>query len=371
MLLSLLIAPLLYFRAPAPDAPPLKSTVSSRFPLGSCVNVTVLRDGNGTGPYGDTLAKNFSLVEPENELKPPALWFGPDKFDFTKTDYLIGGPGQEGWAEKHHVAVRGHVLVYARDEGYTIPGWLLKQESQISPEQAKTMLHDYIKTVAGRYKGKIAMWDVVNEAIDDRTNERPLNLRNSFWFRKLGPDFLVLAFKYAHEADPKAQLYYNEFSVEEGGAKADRLLALATYIKSHGGPITGVGLQYHTGLWDHVAKPGDAHYKLIDRIKDAGFTFMITELDCGIDVKPLADGSKSFGNEPAKPDLLEKQADILAGIYRMAASYPQLPRRADVGLHRQLQLDSTIPTRQRRCPSLRHQLSAEASTLCCRGCLKS
>jgi endo-1,4-beta-xylanase len=212
------------------------------------------------------------------------------------------------------------VLVYARDEGYTIPRWLLDEESSITPDQAKTILHDYILAVAGRYKGKISMWDVINEAIDDQPNDRPFNLRNSFWFRKLGANFVVLAFKFAHEADPKAELYYNDYSVENGGRKADSMLSLADFIRNNGGPITGIGLQYHTILAEHETR-GDGHYQLLTEIQKRKLTFMITELDLGIPVKQFPREDPNHGMIPADPADLQAQADRYSSIFKMALSF--------------------------------------------------
>jgi endo-1,4-beta-xylanase len=282
--------------------------------IGTCARADYLRDNVDGGRYALTLSNQFNLLEPENDLKPPAIWQGIGKYNFANPDFLTD------WAATHKVKVRGHVLVYARDEGYTIPGWLRAMESQISSEQAKQILRDYIFTVVGRYKGKIAMWDVVNEAIDDNKNDRPFNLRNSFWFRKLGPEFLLLAFQYAHEADPKAELYYNEYNVEHGGSKADSLLALADYLREHHAPITGLGLQYHIGLWDHI-QPGDGHYALLDQIRQRKLAFMITELDIGIDVVPFSRTDPNRGLQPKDASQVDGQANLYADVFKMALCY--------------------------------------------------
>lgn len=159
-----------------------------RLILGSAVPVNCLRDNVDEGKFVATTASEFNLIELENELKPPAIWMGPREYKFSDVDFVVGEPEKEGWAQKHKVKLRGHVLIYARDEGYTLPQWIRAKESELSKEQASELLHDYIRAVAGRYKGKIAMWDVVNEAIDDRPNSNPYNLRNSFWFRNWGPN---------------------------------------------------------------------------------------------------------------------------------------------------------------------------------------
>ncbi len=290
-----------------------------RLNLGSCAPIGLLRENADGGKYAVTLAREMNLVEPENELKPPTLWRGIGQYDYTNPDFLKGDPGHKGLAQKNHMKVRGHVLVYARDEGYTIPGWLLKSESSISSDQAKGILRDYIHTVAGRYKGKIAMWDVVNEAVDDSPNKRPFNLRDSFWFRKLGPEFLVLAFKYAHEADPKAELYYNDYAIENGGWKGESVLQIADYLKKEGAPITGLGLQYHTVLRE-VLRPGDGHYKMLDEIKARKLAFMITELDLGIPVKEYPTNDPRHGLLASSADL-KSQAERYGDLFRVALSY--------------------------------------------------
>src|SRR5579862_1891800 len=107
-------------------APSLRDLAArDRLTVGSCVQVGLLRSGADGGQYEAVLARELNLVEPENELKPPSLWRALDKYDFTNPDFLLGKPGERGWAQEHRMKVRGHVLVYARDEGYTIPRWLL------------------------------------------------------------------------------------------------------------------------------------------------------------------------------------------------------------------------------------------------------
>jgi endo-1,4-beta-xylanase len=270
------------------------------------------------GRFASTVVSNFDFVELENEFKPPAVWLGPREYDFAASDFIVGGPGKKGWAQKHKVRVRGHVLVYASDNGYTLPAWIKGPEGDVSKEEASALLHDYIFAFAGRYRGKIAMWDVVNEAIDDRPgNGNPFNLRNSYWFRKLGPEFLVLAFKWAHEADPKAELYYNDYSVENGGEKGKQMLALGQWLKEQGAPITGMGLQYHIDCTTKI-EPGDGHYNFIEEIRKLGLAYMITELDVAVPVESKSAGDPDFGLIPKDPKDLDRQAEVYASVFKMA-----------------------------------------------------
>ncbi len=316
---------LLAFRCPSAQAatPPIPQNLRDlakkrRLILGTEVPLRNLQNDVDEGRFVSTAVANFDLIELENELKPPAIWIGPHDYNFAAGDFVVGAPGQEGWAQRHKMKVRGHVLLYAKDEGYTLPQWLKGPQGDIPKEQAAELLHDYIRAVAGRYKGKIAMWDVVNEAIDDRPNNgNPYNLRNTYWFRKLGPEFLVLAFKWAHEADPKAELYYNDYSVEGGGPKADSMLALGKWLKSQGAPITGLGLQYHIDARTKIA-PGDGHYGFIEAIRKAGLAYMITELDVAVTAKPAAPGAPSRDFEPQDPADYDRQAEVYASVIRMA-----------------------------------------------------
>jgi endo-1,4-beta-xylanase len=290
-----------------------------RLNLGSAMPVADLRSDVDDGKYAALAAANFNLMELENDLKPPSIWTGPHMYHFSDVDFVLGAPGKTGWAQAHGLRLRGHVLVYARDEGYTLPQWLRSSGATLSKEEASDLLHTYIRTLVGRYRGKVAMWDVANEAIDDRPNSNPYNLRDSFWFRKLGPEFLLLAFKWAHEADPKAELYYNEYGIEGGGEKAKHLLDLAKWLKDNGAPITGLGLQYHIDCRTSIT-PGDGHYQLTDEIRKLGLAYMITELDVAVPVKRLPAGDPLRGAVPVDPEDLDLQAKTYAAVFQMALS---------------------------------------------------
>jgi endo-1,4-beta-xylanase len=128
---------------------------------------------------------------------------------------------------------------------------------------------------------------------------------------------LVLAFKWAHEADPKAELYYNDYAVEGGGAKADHMLDLAKWLREQGAPITGLGLQYHIDCRTSIA-PGDGHYGFIDAIEKARFAYMITELDVSVPVKPFPNSDPNRGQIPADPADLDRQAKTYVSVFEMA-----------------------------------------------------
>lgn len=296
--------------------------ISRGLRLGTAAPIDLLRsDSADSLAYRAFLLSNFNMVEPENDLKPPAIWKGEGVYSFGVADWLLGAPGQLGWAQRNGFAVRGHVLVYARDEGYTLPQWIRDRGAGISPDKARQLLKDYIYAVAGRYKGKVFAWDVINEAIDDAPNQRPFQMRDSFWFRKLGRDFVKLAFQFAHEADPQAELYLNEYGAEGLGRKSDAVLELARWLRSQGVFISGVGMQWHRGLGEKVV-PGSDFYQNAERLRKDGFDFQITELDVALPVKPYPAEDPRHGQEPSSPDSLSQQADAYRAMLRYALSFP-------------------------------------------------
>lgn len=268
--------------------------------LGTAASINNLRRNSDGGQHNWYIKKNYHVIEPENDFKPMKLWRGVNNYSWIDCDWLLGATGNStGWAQQNGMQIRGHTLVWANDKN--TPNWLLQQESSMSQDQAKSLMHDYIHAVVGRYRGKVPWWDVVNEAIDDsKNNSRPLNMRDCFWYRKLGQDFVKYAFIFAQQADPQAQLYYNDYNNEDMGTKSTQVLELAKWIRSQGAIIHGIGMQWHVRVSRHV-KPGDQHYQNAQRIIDNGFDFMVTELDVAI---PMNAGSPRDPNDEQKQGLL-------------------------------------------------------------------
>ncbi len=296
--------------------------ISRGLRLGTAAPIDVLRgDSADSSAFRAALMLGFNMIEPENDFKPPAIWQGEGKYDFDRADWLLGAPGALGWAQSNGFAVRGHVLVYARDDGYTLPQWIRDRQAAISPDKARQLLKDYIYALVGRYKGKVLAWDVLNEAIDDGPGARPLHLRDSFWFRKLGPDFVKLAFQFAHEADPRAELYYNDYAAEGLSPKSDAVLELVRWVRAQGVFVSGVGMQWHKGVGDKI-EPGDAFYRNAERLRKEGFDFQITELDVAVPVKPYPKEDARYGQQAASPHDLKQQAAVYREVLRLALSFP-------------------------------------------------
>jgi endo-1,4-beta-xylanase len=188
---------------------------------------------------------------------------------------------------------------------------------QASREVVLERLKNHIMTVVGRYKGRIYGWDVFNESIADGGDGKTENLRTFSWYKAVGPDVLTLAFKWAHEADPKAKLYYNDYNIEQGavenkGKHANSMLLLKRLL-AEGAPITGVGIQGHWHLDTNLA---DVE-KAIENYASLGLKVSITELD----VTATGDNSGAFGvrqgDRTIPAENYQKQAEVYKKLFEI------------------------------------------------------
>jgi len=185
-----------------------------------------------------------------------------DRYDFGDFDQILS------FAESNEMCVRGHTLVWHRD----LPAWLT--ERHWSREELIGILRDHIHAVVGRYRGRVQYWDVVNEGLGN-----PSGLRRTFWLRNLGPEYIEMAFRFAHEADSQARLFYNDYGVEGLGRKSDELYELLSELVQRGVPIHGVGLQAHVNVAIPVAEDLKANLSRLDRL---GLEIHLTEVDVGV-----------------------------------------------------------------------------------------
>ncbi|MGA9648352.1 endo-1,4-beta-xylanase [Pedobacter sp.] len=246
---------------PGLDNQGLKDFYSNYFPVGVAVGLRNLR-----GDESVLIKKQFNSLTAENAMKMAPLQPKEGEFYWKAADSIVN------FAIKNGIKIRGHNLCWHQQT----PDWMFKDgDKQVSKETLLKRLKTHINTVVGRYKGKIYAWDVVNEAIDDN----PANfLRNSKWFEICGEDFITKAFEYAHEADPGAKLYYNDYN-SELPEKRERIYKLLKSLKDKGVPIDGVGLQAHWSL----KSPTEADLRTaIERYSSLGLKIQFTELDISI-----------------------------------------------------------------------------------------
>jgi len=261
----------------------LKDFYKDYFPIGVAVSPRSLE-----GVTGEFIKKHFNSLTPENVMKPALIQPQEGKFSWAEADKIVD------FAQANGMKVRGHTLCWHAQTGE----WMFKdaQGNQASKELVLARLKEHITQVVSRYKGKIYAWDVVNEAID---NLDPANVgyRQTLWYKICGDEFIAKAFQWAHEADPKAVLFYNEYNTENP-AKREKTYEMLKKMLAQGVPINGVGIQAHWNIGSpkHVGQlnqpgegdfiiPGsseDAIRESINKFSSLGLVVQITELDVSI-----------------------------------------------------------------------------------------
>jgi len=241
----------------------LKDYYKNYFPVGVAVSTRDLNDPAEVA----LITRQFNSLTPENAMKMAPIHPEEFRYNWGPADSIVA------FAQAHHMRVRGHNLCWHSQA----PHWMFydKQGKLVSKEVLLQRLKEHIYTVVGRYKGRIYAWDVVNEAIADDTAKF---LRNSLWYQICGEDFIFKAFQYAHEADPKAVLFYNDYNAErpEKRARIYRLLKEMVDAKI---PINGIGLQAH---WSLNEPSANELVKTIRLFSSLGIKVQITELDISV-----------------------------------------------------------------------------------------
>jgi endo-1,4-beta-xylanase len=273
LVVSLLATAPAAFSAGAPAA--LKDAYKDYFPIGVAINQNQImeEDTNGVALIGS----QFNAISPENVMKWQAIHprAGKDGYDFKAADAYVA------FGEKHHMLIVGHTLAWHSQT----PAWVFRADDgsqlQATNEADRQILldrlHEHIQTVVGRYKGRVKVWDVVNEALNDSNSDTDTNLlrRQSPWVRILGQEFIEKAFQWAHEADPDCILRYNDYSIENG-LKRQRLITLIKSLQEKHIPVMAIGSQTHANLIWPTAELED---EALTGIASLGLPIHITEMD--------------------------------------------------------------------------------------------
>ncbi|HTQ49991.1 MAG TPA: endo-1,4-beta-xylanase, partial [Candidatus Acidoferrales bacterium] len=238
--------------------------------------------------------------------------------DFTEADHYVE------FGESNHMTTVGHTLVWHNQT----PRWVfqdangrpLSGTNAADRELLLQRMHDHIQTVVGRYKGRIQIWDVVNEALQDNGQ-----LRKSPWEKIIGDDYIEKAFQYAHEADPAAILRYNDYSLENE-AKRNGAIALIKKLQAEGIPVTAIGLQDHAKMDWPTVEQEDA---TISAFAALGLKVMITELDVNVlggartaEITEMANqGGTNVYNNGLPPDVQQALAKRYADLFGVFAKH--------------------------------------------------
>jgi endo-1,4-beta-xylanase len=279
----------------------LKDYYKNFFPVGVAVNPRMM----DAGEESQVILQNFNSLTAENVMKMGPIHPEENRYNFEPADKIVD------FAQKNGLKIRGHNLCWHNQT----PNWFfIKDGREVTKDELLARLKEHITEVVSRYKGKVYAWDVVNEAVPDGGTDI---YRKSKFYDIIGEEYISKAFEYAHEADPKALLFYNDYNTENK-SKRDRIYTLVKELKEKGVPIHGVGLQGHWSIYEPTATELD---ESITKFASLGLQIQITELDVSVHAKEHArrehrpsDDINAFTN-----DIEQKQIErykILFEVFR-------------------------------------------------------
>ena len=299
----------------------LREVAGPRFLIGCAAATRDLADPK----LAALIVEQFNCLTPEYEFMPEKLVDDTGKFNFEASDRMVA------FAEAHHLPVFGHMLVWH----FVTRKWFFESPDgkPLPREKALANLKLYIDTVVGHYKGRIKAWDVVNEAISDKEGEY---LRDTPALRAIGEDYIEKAFEFARAADPQAELYYNDYNIEQP-AKLEKTLRLIRALQAKGARLDAVGIQGH---WLLNWPPVDMIEKSISALAATGVKVMITELDVdplprdgsGADMAQAEKGANPYPNG-LPPEMQEKFAKRYGEIMAAIVRHPEVTMLGFWGTH--------------------------------------
>ena len=278
------------------QTPTLQESLGKYFLIGAAIDTNLV---NGKTPAIEAMVvKQFNQVVGENCMKGEENHPEVNRFDFRDGDKLVD------WAQRNNKTLIGHCLVWHSQP----PKWMFTdaEGKQVSRETLIGRMYNHIMTVVTHYKGKVKGWDVVNEAIEDDGS-----YRKSPYYNIIGPEYIELAFQFAHEADPNVELYINDYSMAKPG-KREAYCKLLRNLKAKGLRIDAIGMQSHNGY----NYPDYAEYeKSIEAFAAEGVKVMMTELDVNMLPNPEGFGGAEISQ---KYELQQKYNPYVNGLDKKA-----------------------------------------------------
>jgi len=325
----------------AENSPPvtLKQAYAGAFLIGTVMGKPPAREAEW-----HLLCRQFNSITAGNCLKPKPVHPAEDRYEFATADVVVKMAHEQG------LVIQGHTLIWHSQ----CPDWFFRDgDKPAGRELVLKRMRDHIATVVGRYAGKIQGWDVVNEVIDSGKGY----LRETKWLAAMGEDYIAEAFRAAHRADPRAKLYYNDFSIERP-AKREKALRLIRELKSKGVPMDGIGIQGH---WELDKIPYQDIEDAIIAFHKEGVDVAITELD--LDVVPRrvtgaeVDAREAAGADPYPNGLpaamLQRQADQYGKLFAIFYKHRDKISRVTIwGLHDGVSWLNTWPSKRTNHPLL-------------------
>lgn len=276
--------------------PALGDVYRDYFDIGAAVNLATIESQK------DVLTAHFNSITAENDMKFERVHPSEEVYTFDAADRIVD------FAVRNGMKVRGHTLVWHNQT----PDWVFQAAhgGTVGREQLLARMKAHIDTVVGRYKNIVYGWDVVNEAVEDKSD---VWLRRSKWLEILGEDFIDQAFRFAHEADPSAVLFYNDYN-ESHPEKRDKIIRLVKGLKKRNVPIHGIGLQGHWNLYDPSL---DKIREAIERYAALGLQLQVTELD--ISMFEFDDRRTDLTAPTA--EMVERQEELYDRIFSLFREY--------------------------------------------------
>lgn len=238
--------------------------------------------------YMEVAKREFNILTPENQMKWDSIHPEETRYNFEPAERHVR------FALENGMVVHGHTLVWHQQ----LPPWVSGKSTK---EELLKVLEDHIKTVVGHFKGRVKIWDVVNEAVSDAGT-----YRDSIWYKIIGPEYIEKAFIWAHEADPDAILIYNDYNIETINPKSNFVYNMVKEMKEKGIPIHGVGFQMHI---DYNGLNYESFRQNLKRFADLGLKLYITEMDVRVP-------------QNATPKDFEKQAEVCRKIFEICLDNP-------------------------------------------------
>jgi len=284
------------------SATTLKDKYAGCFPIGAAV------DAQSYTTHGPILKDHFNSITPENDMKFDALEPSENSFSYTNADKIVD------FARSNNMKVRGHTLVWYSQN----PSWLFSNGSggTVSKDTLLARMKNHIKKVMQHYQGKLYAWDVVNEAMMDDGSYRDGTLaddKKSRWYEIIGPSYIAEAFRAAHEADPNAKLFYNDF-YDYIPAKQQGIYNMLKGLLADGVPVHGVGMQCHFNIEPSQKTDNQAYYQSVENMEKAiqlysslGLEVQVTEMDVSLYIPGVTYDQSTFYTAATFTEALQTQ----------------------------------------------------------------
>ena len=311
-------------------APSLKEIFAGKLRIGAAVNTWNLA---GDSPERKTILKQFNVLTLENESKPGPVQPEEGRFVFGPLDRFAA------FGEENGIRLRGHTLVWHSQ----VPAWFFEDADR---EKLLARMRTHISTVISRFRGRIAVWDVVNEVLKDGGG-----LRESLWYKIAGEDYIAEAFRAAREADPDARLIINDYNLESVDAKAETMASLVDRLRRADVPVDGIGLQMHLGPDTDLGRL-KANVRKLTALRSAwpDLKLEVTELD--VSAYRFGDPAEDIDWTEEREKALGERYAALFRFYLELAEEGALDSVVFWGLHDGVSWLNGFPRRHRNYPLL-------------------